>query len=236
MANNARVEVRNGNVLVASRRLNRIMADDLAQLKRFLKRRKTNARSFSEAKKKRRRIPRQPERLTNVSELLLRRIALETELARPKYFRAWTDQRKIQGDVPQGAGLIVKFLSNPPTFLVIQDSDRDLPGFIFGKKDPTDETIMAAAIREAQEEGFAGIKVALSVTEENLISYEHRNNYFRVFFWTTASAETPVSPGADQVWARKETAEEIDRRIQSDKFFHGHTIFWLAFKNLNLHT
>ncbi|HVZ11302.1 MAG TPA: hypothetical protein VG941_02735 [Candidatus Paceibacterota bacterium] len=235
MANNARVEVRNGNVLEASRRLNRIMADDLAQLKRFLKRRKTNARSFSEARKKQRRKPYRPERLTDVSELLLRRTALEAELAQAGYFRAWTDQRKIQGDVPQGAGLIVKFLSDPPTFLVIQDSDRDLPGFIFGKKDPADETIMAAAAREAREEGFAGIEVALTITEENLVSYEHRNNYFRIFFWAAVPAETPVSPGADQVWARKETAEEIDRRIQGEKFFHGHTIFWLAFKNLNLH-
>ncbi len=141
--------------------------------------------------------------------------------------------------IPQGAGIIIKFLTSPPTFLIIQDKEKGEPGFVFGGKDDPAQSIVDAdifdtATRETLEE--SGIEVRIA--KENLlgaITEGDRKKYAKTFFHVTVPAKTSYRRGSEIKWIKTETAAQIDERIARGEFLLDHRLFWLLYKDKGFH-
>jgi len=144
----------------------------------------------------------------------------------------------------RGVLMIVRFLTDIPTFAVVKDAEKPLIGFPYGGVEESDVDILFAASRETKEEIFyepentEGIQIDFSpegLFGETLLARRDQETgelqQHQVFFLTTdMPAGTLIHKGVDQTAAFRVTGEKIDKLIDDGIFLPMHTDAWRLFK------
>lgn len=128
----------------------------------------------------------------------------------------------------EGVLMIVEFGDEDPDFAIVKDKDKELLGFPFGGRDPSDPTVFDAAGRECREEIFFKLDVLIpELAEDNYAGMIAINEHYAVHVIVISMpADTPMQNGEEQEAAFRVPRDKINEYIARGILLNTHAVAW----------